>query len=446
MSQYHVAVGLADAMLAGPPTARSTRARCARALDENPAWLAAVVKAMTGRFAQAWREESRQAIALAIREQPEFLQAWSASPRPSLCRYFLESPSMGPRPLGLEQCALPNLPTVGDISKWLQIGARELAWLSDRRGWESLARDQRLRHYRYRWIAKRSGGHRLLEVPKSTLRQVQRRILRELLEYIPPHPSAHAFRARYSCLTNAAPHVGQLVVIKMDLEDFFVGVHGARVSALFRTLGYPSQAAAVLAGLCTNWVPPDVLDVRDTARYKFELPSIEWRARKRYQSPHLPQGAPTSPALANLCAFNLDVRLQALAQSTGAHYTRYADDLAFSGGEALSRGSGRFVCLVAAIAQEEGFSVNFRKTRVMQQSIRQQVTGIVVNQKPNIRREDYDRLKATLHNCARFGPQSQNRDALRDYRAHLAGRIAHLGAINSQRGERLRVLFERIAW
>src|SRR6185369_15556095 len=141
-----------------------------------------------------------------------------------------------------------------------------------------------------------------------------------------------------------------------------------------------------------------------------------------------------------------DVRLQALAQSSGAHYRRYADDLAFSGGAALSRSSGRFVCLVAAIAQEEGFSVNFRKTRVMQKSIRQQVTGIVVNQKPNIRREDYDRLKATLHNCARFGPQSQNRNALRDYRAHLAGRIAHLGAINSQRGERLRVLFERIAW
>jgi hypothetical protein len=247
-------------------------------------------------------------------------------------------------------------------------------------------------------------------------------------------------------MTNAEPHVGQHVVIRMDLEDFFVSIPCTQVIALFRALGYPEGAALTLAGLCTNRVPKNVLDLRDPAKYEFELPQLSWLARKRYQSPHLPQGAPTSPVLANLCAFTLDLRLQALAERSGVRYTRYADDLTFSGGKELARGVNRFVSLVGAIALEEKFSINFRKTRVMRRGQRQQVTGIVVNEKPNAKREDYDRLKATLHNCARLGPNSQNREQRADFRAQLSGRIAHLAMCNPARGTRLRALFERIAW
>ena len=235
-------------------------------------------------------------------------------------------------------------------------------------------------------------------------------------------------------------------MVRVDLEDFFASVGGARVLALFRTLGYPDGAARVLTGLCTNSVPRAVLNPRDPARYDFELPRSDWHASKRYRAPHLPQGAPTSPALANLCAFNLDLRLHAAAESAAARYTRYADDLTFSGGKSFARGAQRFVALVGAIALEEGFAVNFRKTRVMRRSVRQHVTGIVVNEKVNIAREDYDRLKAILHNCARLGPRSQNRAAHDDYRAHLSGRVAHVAALNAQRGRRLQELLERIAW
>jgi hypothetical protein len=232
----------------------------------------------------------------------------------------------------------------------------------------------------------------------------------------------------------------------MDLQNFFLTLGGARIRALFRTLGYPQAVAAMLTALCTNCVPVGILTPTRPGRYDFELPDLDWLARKRYASPHRPQGAPTSPALANLCAFRLDLRLQSAAEKFHATYTRYADDLVFSGGGALLRGLERFVPLVGAIALEEGLQVNFRKTRLMTRARRQQVTGVVVNEKPNLRRDAYDRLKATLHNCVRFGPRSQNRSGLADYRGHLAGRVAHAAMLNPVRGARLRGLFDSIKW
>jgi hypothetical protein len=70
----------------------------------------------------------------------------------------------------------------------------------------------------------------------------------------------------------------------------------------------------------------------------------------------------------------------------------------------------------------------------------------VVNERPNLTRTDYDRLKATLHNCVKHGPAAQNRDGHADFRAHLAGRVAYAAWLNPARGRRLRELFERIAW
>ena len=98
------------------------------------------------------------------------------------------------------------------------------------------------------------------------------------------------------------------------------------------------------------------------------------------------------------------------------------------------------------IAQEEGFRLNHRKTALMRSSQRQLVTSVVVNQRPNTPRENFDQLKAILHNCRRFGPKSQNRSALADFRAHLRGRVEHLAHLNPARGAKLRHLFESIIW
>jgi RNA-directed DNA polymerase len=95
---------------------------------------------------------------------------------------------------------------------------------------------------------------------------------------------------------------------------------------------------------------------------------------------------------------------------------------------------------------DEGFTINFRKTRVMRRSERQHVCGVVVNETPNLARRDYDALKATLWNCVKVGPASQNRDGHVDFRRHLEGRIAWFSSIHKRRGEKLRALFERIRW
>ncbi len=157
-------------------------------------------------------------------------------------------------------------------------------------------------------------------------------------------------------------------------------------------------------------------------------------------------GGVISPALANLAAHRLDARLAGLARAAQASYTRYADDLVFSGGETLARSIGWLPIHAAAIALEEGFAVQHRKTRVMHQGVRQRVAGVVINQKINITREDYDQLKATLYNCVRHGPgRAEPRRGGRLPR-HLAGRVAHAARLNPQRGERLMLLFERIIW
>jgi len=169
-------------------------------------------------------------------------------------------------------------------------------------------------------------------------------------------------------------------------------------------------------------------------------------ARISYSRPHLPQGAPTSPALANLCTYRVDCRLAGLAKSAGAEYTRYADDLAFSGSEALERRIERFSTHVAAILLEEGFAVNHRKTRIMRRGVRQHLAGLVANQHVNVIRSDFDRLKATLTNCVRLGPESQNRDARSHFRLHLDGRVAFVEMVNPARGARLRRILEQIRW
>jgi RNA-directed DNA polymerase len=157
-------------------------------------------------------------------------------------------------------------------------------------------------------------------------------------------------------------------------------------------------------------------------------------------------GAPTSPAIANLCCWRLDQRLAGLARAAGATYTRYADDLAFSGNEAFAGHAIRFAIHVAAIALEEGFPVHHRKTRLMRPGVRQHLAGIVINRHSNIPRRDFDELKAILTNCVRTGPGAQNRNRHPDFRAHLAGRIGFVESIHPQRGQRLRALFQRIPW
>jgi hypothetical protein len=336
--------------------------------------------------------------------------------------------------------ALPQLPTLGDLAAWLGIERDELHWFADRWRVPAHSAATPLHHYSYKAIEKRDGRCRIIEIPKPRQRALQLKVLSGLLDRIPAHESVPGFRRGRNIVTFAAPHVGKAVVMRFDLTDFFASVHAGRVYSDFHSFGFSPAVAQVFTALCTKRVPSGRLlaaDVRER---------LPWQERQRYRNRHLPQGAPTSPALANLCAFRFDRRLAGLARSVGATYTRYADDLAFSGDENVARMVERLSVRVAAIAIEEGFSVNLRKTRVMRRGARQHLAGVVVNWHANVARTEFDALKAVLSNCVRHGLRSQNRDGHRDFRAHLAGRVAHVAMVNAARGAKLRALLERIEW
>jgi len=435
----HVSLGIAVAMLSGPPDAEGLAQRAAEALGKPWPWLPRLARKVAERFGARWDQVERDEVAETIVTDRGFVQAWQRAERPTIRRYWLLSPVQRPA-LFPTRGDLPALPTLGALADWLQLDSLDLAWFADRWRMPPGAAEMPTHHYRYRLVEKTDGSYRILEAPKRRIRDIQRKILHGLLDRVPAHDAAHGFVAGRNCLSYAAEHVGQPVVIRLDLRDFFPSVPAGRVHALLRTLGYPVGVARVLTAICTNRVPDDWL------RAPGQRHRLGWSARRTYQDRHLPQGAPTSPALANLCAYRLDLRLAGLARSLGARYTRYADDLAFSGGETLARVAERFAIKVAAIALEEGFAVNPRKTRVMRPGTRQHLAGVVVNRHPNVSRDQYDALKATLHNCIRYGAATQNLDGHADFRAHLRGRVAHVCALNPQRGAKLQAMFERIDW
>ncbi|MFM0265326.1 reverse transcriptase family protein [Paraburkholderia sediminicola] len=439
-SLQFVTYAIADAMLAGPPEATAMVERMTLVLGERADWMNGLARSVATRFGSRWDSVDSKELSKVVAENAGFVSAWRGENQPRVVRVLARPPFQRPPPPWLHDVALPQLPTLGDLAAWLEVEPDELDWFADRWRVPAQSAATPLHHYSYKVIEKRDGRCRIIEVPKSRLRALQRKVLHGLLDRVPAHDAVHGFRCGRNTVTFAAPHAGKAVVIRFDLTNFFASVHAGRVYSVIRALGYPLNVARTLTGLCTNRVPsgrlvaPDVCD------------RIDWQERQRYRNRHLPQGAPTSPALANLSAFRLDLRLAGLARSLGATYTRYADDLAFSGGDDLARMAQRLEIRVAAIAIEEGFAVNLRKTRVMRRGARQHLAGVVVNSHPNLARPAFDALKAVLTNCVRHGPASQNREGYSDFRAHLVGRVAHAAMLNPARGAKLMAILERIVW
>jgi RNA-directed DNA polymerase len=432
---------LATSILTGEPTAEQITFRLSRTLGRPWRWIRPLAHRYVRKFAGRIRPRRRDVVQF-LQHDAGFGRAWREHLHELSVEQWLAEPQRMQPVAAAEKWDLPVIESTGALADWFQLTRSELRWFADLKELGSKKSDPKLRHYHYRILAKQYGNIRLIEAPKLRLKELQRRILARILEQIPPHPVVHGFVKERSIKTFVAPHVGRRVVLRMDLQDFFPSFAAARIQALFRTLGYPDSVADLLAGICTNAVPADTW-----AKPAFDVDPSRWReARILYSKPHLPQGAPTSPTLANLCCYRVDCRLAGLAKSVGAEYTRYADDLAFSGDDEFERRIDRFSTPVAAILMEEGFTVNFRKTRVMRRGVRQHLAGLVTNQHVNVMRPDFDRLKATLTNCVRSGPESQNRDAHPGFRAHLEGRVGFVEMVNPNRGKRLRTIFEQIQW
>lgn len=320
----------------------------------------------------------------------------------------------------LATLGLPVLETTAALADWLGLAEGQLVRFADLRALSARSGSHFAPHYRHHLIPKADGRLRLIEEPRPLMKRLQRHILHALLDRVPPHPDAVGFHKGTSCLAGARRHAGEGAVLCFDLADFFPTVSFARIYALFRTLGYPAPVARMLAGLCTAVTPSDIL----------QDPRIA--ARDLLLGRHLPQGAPTSPALANLAARALDRRLSGLARRLGANYSRYADDLAFSGDRHIIPSLLR---AVPEIIREAGFRPNPVKTRIARSGQRQIVTGIVVNRHLNLVRSDYDRLKAILHHLA--DPADPRRHD-RAFLAWLDGSISWAEQVNPTRARSLR--------
>lgn len=241
--------------------------------------------------------------------------------------------------------------------------------------------------YRPFEIPKRTGGTRQINAPVGQVRKMQEAFAPHLARAYRAHPAAHGFIRERSILTNASLHAGQRLVLNVDLKEFFPSINFGRVRGLFMAPPFSlgPAAATVLAQLCT------------------------WRNG-------LPQGAPTSPHLSNLISMRLDRKLARLARQNGARYSRYADDITFSTNQTrfspnlvqYAQGNEDALQVQAGEALERavganGFAINESKVRLQTPSMRQAVTGLTINQKPNVQRHRIRRIRAMLHAWEKFG-------------------------------------------
>lgn len=259
-----------------------------------------------------------------------------------------------PGQMGVRRWPVPDIADLTALAQLVELPVEQLVWAADVQGLQRRARAGPLHLYRYRWLPRTGTVPRLLESPTPLLRAVQRRVLTDIVNWVPLHPAAHGFVRGRSAVTNAEVHVRAGTVVCVDLRRFFASITATRVSGLFRTMGYPEAVAWTLTGLCTHQTPARVLARAPdggitSARHQFRA---ELRGR------HLPQGAPTSPALANLACYVLDRRLAGYAAALGLTYTRYADDLTFSGARAPVP---RLMEAVIGIVRDEGFHLNPRQ-------------------------------------------------------------------------------------
>lgn len=263
-------------------------------------------------------------------------------------------------------------------------------------------------HYRTYKIGKKSGRSREIAQPSSELKTIQRWIQRNILDDLVLSPACKGFAKGTSTRENAATHVGAMVVMCMDIEDFFPSIDRSRVRRIFRLLGYGDSGADVLASLCC------------------------FRGR-------LPQGAPTSPMLSNLACYRLDSRVMAFAGKRGVAYSRYADDLSFSSRSyrAIHRCKG----IVRKIVEDEGFVLNDSKYRIYGPSRQHQVTGLVISKSDvGIGRRRLRQLRAELH-----GICAHSKEVAPDNLASVQGYLDYVHGVDKARYEMIRKYVRKLA-
>lgn len=270
-------------------------------------------------------------------------------------------------------------------------------------------------YYKEFKIRKKSGGERNLCIPAVQLKYIQRWILDNILSKIKISEYATGFCNKKSIVTNATMHVNKDCILNMDIKDFFPSILFERVFRIFTYFGYTKEMSFTLAKICTY--------------------------NKR-----LPQGSPASPCISNIVCLKLDKRLSKLAESYHANYTRYADDITFSGNHGIKKCS----VIIKEIVQDEGFTINEKKTRLAFKYQRQEVTGIIVNDNKIRLNKDYKRkLSQEIYFCTKYGISDHMKKINCDkafYKEHLYGKAYFVKMIEPDEGKKMLGLLDKILW
>ena len=227
---------------------------------------------------------------------------------------------------------------------------------------------------------KRRNGRRMREIsiPNSILMEVQRWILHKVLAPLPTHHNSYAYTAGKSILHCAQKHLGAKWIIKLDIRDFFPSINEAQAYAVFERAGYQPLVSLEMARICTRYAGH--VSYLNPKRYRATPEYTTIRVYRRPLLGFLPQGAPTSGALANLVANALDMKLTDLASNHGLVYTRYADDLIFSSIDAFDREAVVNIVMAARKAlRSERFVMHEQKTSILPPGARKLVLGLLVD-------------------------------------------------------------------
>ena len=267
-----------------------------------------------------------------------------------------------------------------DIAKWLAIPEKSLRYFLYVKRVENL-------YYDFK-IAKKSGGYREIHAPCNELKSIQRKLSDALSRIYEPKSCVYGFVNGKNIIGNARKHVRNRCILNIDLKDFFHQIHIGRIIGLLTSKPYSfgREAATVIAQIACYY--------KSDSKYSF-----------------LPQGAPSSPIISNMVASSLDTKLIRFAEKHKLFYTRYADDITISTArvefdpKVLTIRNGEIVLSgeLTAIFSKSNFEINEEKLKIKNQAERQEVTGLVVNKKVNIKREYIKKIRAILHNCEKDG-------------------------------------------
>lgn len=263
-------------------------------------------------------------------------------------------------------------------------------------------------------IPKKVEGTRKLNIPSENLKYIQKWILENIIYNVESYDSATGFIPGKSIVDNAIPHIGKECVINLDMKEFFPSIGYIRIFNLFKQLGYTDHLSMIFSGLCT---------------YKSSLP----------------QGSPASPYLSNLICKVLDSKFESLANHIGASYTRYADDITFSGKKEITK----YIKLMKRIIKDEDFDVNERKVRVHYQYHKQMVTGLIVNKKLSVPIKTKKYLRQQIYYAHKFGVNDslKKQKVLKsNYQGHLFGMAYFIKMVEPKTGDTFIEELNKIDW